>query len=158
MLALLGLEDRLVGISHECDYPPSITDRPRLTRSLVEASAASCAIDDQVRSLAASGSALYSLDGAELARLRPDVIFTQAQCDVCAVRYEDVLTAVHREPALKDTRVIALNPHSLEDVLADIVRVGEATGKAARAQQVVASLRQRIAAVEVVTQGLRSRA
>jgi iron complex transport system substrate-binding protein len=83
-----------------------------------------------------------------LAELRPDLIVTQAQCDVCAVRYADVLEAVRTTPALQNARVVALNPQSLEDVLADLVRLGQAAGCEAVAAARVRELRQRVAAVE----------
>src|SRR5262245_59014925 len=128
MLYLLGLGERVVGVSHECDYPPDVAAKPRLTHSLVESAASSRAIDDQVRALAAEQSALYAIDVRRLAELQPELIVTQAQCDVCAVRYEDVMAAVRDTPGLRETKVLALNPARLDDVLADIVRVGEATG------------------------------
>src|ERR1700674_4116920 len=83
ILHLLGLADRVLGVSHECDYPPEIALKPRLTRSLVESAAPSREIDDQVRAFSSSHSALYTIDVASLAALAPDLIITQAQCDVC---------------------------------------------------------------------------
>src|SRR6476646_131153 len=99
ILYLLGLGEQVVGVSHECDYPTEVVRKPRLTRSLVDAAAPSHAIDSQVRTLATSRSALYAIDVEQLAALEPDLIITQAQCDVCAVRYEDVVAAV-RDPGL----------------------------------------------------------
>lgn len=147
MLYLLGLGERVVGVSHECDYPPEIADKPRLTRSLVESEAASRQIDEQVKALSSQQSALYAIDTARLAALRPDLIVTQAQCDVCAVRYEDVADAVASEPALGNTRILALNPQSIHDVLADLLRVAEAVGDAAvveRAGQLKAEMEAEI--------------
>jgi iron complex transport system substrate-binding protein len=126
ILYLLGLGDRVVGVSHECDYPPEVAAKPRLTRSLVDSDAASGAIDHQVRTMAAGQSALYAIDVDRLAELAPDLIVTQAQCDVCAVRYDDVVAAVRDTPALRQAEVLALNPRSILDVLDDIERVGNA--------------------------------
>ena len=151
ILYRLGLGDRVVGVSHECDYPSDVLRKPRLTRSLVDSNAASRAIDEQVRSLAGSQSALYSIDVEQLAALRPDLIITQAQCDVCAVRYDDVVAAVRNTPQLTGTRLVALNPRSISEVLDDITRVGEAIGGddvAARASMVRAGLTARLAALE----------
>ncbi len=144
-LYLLGLGERVVGVSHECDYPADVANKPRLTRSLVDSSASSLAIDGQVRSLS-----------GEQAALSPELIITQAQCDVCAVRYEDVVSVVRGTPALKHARVVALNPRSIDDVLADIGRVGEAAGESQKARAAIAALCERIAAVRAKTANLPS--
>ena len=85
-----------------------------------------------MRELAASGQLLYGLDVDLLGRLAPDLIVTQQQCDVCAVSYGDVLSAVARDPRLAECRVVALNPKSLQDVLSDLRRVGASAGRPGR--------------------------
>lgn len=150
----LGLGDRLVAVSHECDYPPDAAGKPRVTRTLIDADAPSLEIDRQVTAMVQQNSALYEIDVPGLAALRPDLIVTQAQCDVCAVRYEDVVAAVGSAPELAGTRVVALNPMTLEGILADIHRVGEAAGCADAAQTYVDSLRSRISKVRKITQTL----
>ncbi len=127
ILYLLGLGPRVVGVSHECDYPPEVARLPRLTRALIESTASSRAIDEQVRTLSSEQQALYEIDVARLVELQPDLIITQAQCDVCAIRYEDVVSAVRDTPALKGTEILALNPRSIHDVLDDFQRVAEAS-------------------------------
>ncbi len=154
ILYLLGLGDQVVGVSHECDFPPEILDQPRLTRSLVESSASSRAIDDQVRELAIQQSALYEIDAELLAQLAPDLVITQAQCDVCAVRYEDVVAAVEASPALAHTEVLSLNPTRLSDVLNDIRRIGKAAEVESRAAAVIAELEARVARVRAATSSL----
>ncbi|HTU24014.1 MAG TPA: cobalamin-binding protein [Pirellulales bacterium] len=144
----LGLEESLVAVSHECDYPPSILGRPRVTRSRIASQASSREIDDQVRSLSASGDSLYEIDVEALVACRPDLIVTQAQCDVCAVRYADVLAAVADHPLLAKSNVLALNPQSLADVADDLDRLGEATGAPVAAERVQAAWRARLAQVE----------
>jgi iron complex transport system substrate-binding protein len=124
----IGVGDRVVGVSHECDYPPQVVGKPRVTRSHVNAESSSREIDDQVRAISGSGAPLYEIDVDLLATLAPDLIVTQAQCDVCAVRYADVLEAVRGRPELAATQVVALNPTSLADVFDGIVRVGKAAG------------------------------
>ncbi|MGD9723207.1 MAG: ABC transporter substrate-binding protein [Pirellulales bacterium] len=126
ILFLLELGERVVGVSHECDFPPAVAALPRLTRARIVASASSRAIDQQVRELSATSAALYEIDVDRLAALKPDLIITQAQCDVCAVRYEDVVSAVQATPALAVAEILALNPHSLSEVLDDIERVARA--------------------------------
>jgi iron complex transport system substrate-binding protein len=143
MLFLLGLGKQVVGVSHECDYPPEIAGLPRLTRSLVDATATSRTIDDQVRVFAAGQQALYAIDSPELARLKPDLIITQAQCDVCAVRYDDVVNAVRNEPALASAEILALNPKRLADVLEDLRRVAEAVDCKGLADDVISALAAR---------------
>jgi len=151
ILYLLGLGDRLVGISHECDYPPEVATKPRLTRSLVESTASSRAIDEQVRWLASSHSALYAIDVEQLAALEPELVITQDQCDVCAVRYEDVVSAVRKAPALAGTEILALNPRSLDDVFGDILRIAEANAAQAKARAALAGLHARVIAVQAKT-------
>jgi iron complex transport system substrate-binding protein len=147
ILYALGLGDRVVAISHECDFPAAAVNKPRVTISNV-AAPSSGEIDAQVRHMLAEGQALYGIDAARLAKLAPELVVTQAQCDVCAVRYEDVLSLVRSEPALSDTQVVALNPMTLEDILTDILRVGEATGAQRAAEHYVAELRGRVAEVQ----------
>jgi iron complex transport system substrate-binding protein len=147
ILYLLGLGDRVVGVSHECDYPSQVLLKPRLTRSLVDAASSSRAIDTSVRSLWSSQSALYTIDAEQLASLAPDLIITQAQCDVCAVRYEDVVSAVRGMANLEHAHVLALNPQSLDDVFDDILRIGQAAGAADAARDVRARLEARVHAV-----------
>ncbi len=158
ILFLLGLGERVVGVSHECDFPAEIAELPRLTRSLVNATAASQAIDRQVREFAADQQALYSIDVDALARLAPDLIITQAQCDVCAVRYDDVVTAVRDTPSLAGANIIALNPLRLADVLADIRRIGDAAGVGERATEVVIELEARVANVRERTAAIPAQA
>lgn len=148
MLFGLGLGPQVVAVSHECDFPAEVERLPRATRSRVDSSRPSGAIDEQVKALLAAGEPLYEVDRELLARLSPELIVTQAQCDVCAVRYQDVLDAVAAEPQLAGTRVVALNPMSIGDVLADIERLGEATGRREAAAEYVAALRGRLRAVE----------
>src|SRR5687767_4952739 len=96
MLYGLGLGEQVVAVSHECDFPADVTTKPRATFTNVTVTATSGEIDAQVRELAAAGKPLYEIDTELVVRLRPDLIVTQAQCDVCAVRYEDVLDLVRR--------------------------------------------------------------
>jgi iron complex transport system substrate-binding protein len=154
MLFALGLGNRVVAVSHECDWPAEATQRPRATFSRVDSSQGSGAIDDQVKAMLASGETLYGIDAALLADLQPDLIVTQAQCDVCAVRYADVVDLVSSIPALTNTKIVALNPMSLADVLNDIRQVAEAAGVAVRGEEVVAQLSHRIAKIQRATESL----
>lgn len=144
MLYALGLGDRVVAVSHECDYPAEAAQKPRVTRTRIAADAASGDIDRQVRAAVESGAGLYDIDRERLVELRPDLIVTQAQCDVCAVRYRDVLDLVRDEPSLRNARVVALDPRNLAGVFDEILRVGEAAGCGPRAAEYVAELRARV--------------
>lgn len=146
----LGLGDYLVGVSHECDYPPEAATKPRLTGSRIDAAAESGQIDREVRERTAAGEALYTIDVVTLAELAPGLIITQAQCDVCAARYADVMEAVATEPALRSTQVIALNPQTFDDVLADIGRVAAAAGCPERGEAYIAELSSRVERVATI--------
>lgn len=144
MLFALGLGEQVAAVSHECDWPAECKRLPRVTRSNVNSAADSDAIDREVRNLIAAAKPLYEIDAERLAALRPDLIVTQAQCDVCAVRYADVLEAVRNQPALHAARVFSLNPQSLADVLNDLQRIAAAANVQGRGEQVVAELRLRV--------------
>ncbi|MBL9084715.1 MAG: cobalamin-binding protein [Planctomycetales bacterium] len=147
MLFGLGLADQIVAVSHECDWPPPANEKPRATFTNIAADAPSGLIDRQVKELIAAGKTLYEVDLDLLVELKPDLIVTQAQCDVCAVRYDDVVAAIASEPSLRGTKIHALNPQGLDDVLQDIRRLGAATERSAEADAYVKSLEARIAVV-----------
>lgn len=147
----LGLGPQIVAVSHECDFPADARSKPRATFSHIDSSAPSGAIDAQVRDLTAAGKSLYEIDEALLLRLQPDLIVTQAQCDVCAVRFQDVIDFVRRDPTLRGTPVFSLNPQHLDDVMKDVLRLGEITGRDDAAEEYVAIMRERISAVRART-------
>jgi iron complex transport system substrate-binding protein len=138
----LGLGYNLVGVTHECDYPPFVRDLPKVSRTLIPHDASSGEIDALVRERLKTQRALYTLDLPMLERLRPDLIVTQALCDVCAVAEAEVTAAVCSLPVLP--RVINLEPMSLEAVLDTLLAVGGTASVADRAETVVAGLRRRI--------------
>jgi iron complex transport system substrate-binding protein len=125
----IGAGGEVVAISHECDYPSEARHLPRATRSLIDSSRPSQEIDEQVKRRIENGEALYELDRDLIRGLKPDLIVTQAQCDVCAVRYQDVIDFVAAEPALAATKVLALNPRHLMQIFEDVLRVGDAAGR-----------------------------
>jgi iron complex transport system substrate-binding protein len=145
----LGLESSLVGVSHSCDFPGRIAALPRVTRTLVPKDAPSAAIDEVVRECLARGESLYRIDVETLDRLRPDLVITQALCEVCAVGPGEMSRAL---PELRSApEVLTLEPHTLEDALENIRDVGRAAGRETAAAALVASLRRRIAAVRART-------
>ena len=112
----LGLGDRLVAVSHECNYPPEVASKPRVTVTTIDAEQSSADIDEQVKDCMRSGRPLYEIDVETLASLGPDLIVTQSQCDVCAVDYDDVVKVVRTVDALRQTKIVDLNPISLDDI------------------------------------------
>ena len=141
----LGLEDCLVGVTHECDYPPSVMRLPKVTRTMIPLDASSIEIDSMVRERMRANRALYTLDMGTLARLQPDLIVTQALCDVCAVAEEEVREAACRLPG--NPSVLNLEPISLDEVLESLRLVAAAAGVPERADPVIAGLRDRVRAV-----------
>lgn len=147
MLFALGLGDQVLAVSHECDWPPQATQLPRATRSRIDSRQSSFAIDGQVKHLLAAGEPLYELDEPLLRELAPDLIVTQAQCDVCAIRLADVLRLQSAAPELQHARVLPLNPNSLADVLSDLERIGAATDTQSTAAALIDGYRARVAAI-----------
>jgi iron complex transport system substrate-binding protein len=142
ILCELGLEDELVGISHECDHPPEALDRPRISKPAFDLSGKnSGAIDQAIREGASFRNDLYEIDVDQLRELSPHLILAQAVCEVCAVPTEGARNAVRA--AEIEAEVLSLDAHSIRDVLESVRLIGEATGTAGRAEAVVADLRQR---------------
>ena len=139
----LGLGDDLVGVTHECDYPADAQNKQAVVKSVVDAKSMSGAeIDRKVAELLQAGKGLYRIDEAAFAEAAPDLVITQALCEVCALDYNEVVkaaAALSHKP-----EIVSLNPHSLPEILDDILRVGAATGRNEAATAMVADLRQRI--------------
>jgi iron complex transport system substrate-binding protein len=147
MLFALGLGESVVAVTHECDYPPEARSIPFLTRTVLPAGIAADEIDATVKAIVGEGRPLYELDEERLAELGPDLIVTQAVCNVCAVALE-VAARLPSEP-----RVLQQNPSTLTEVLEDVVRLGEATGIEAEARGLRAELEGRLAIVRAAVAG-----
>jgi iron complex transport system substrate-binding protein len=145
IVCALGCADDVVAITHECDYPPEILDRPVVVRPRVDSGRPSAAIDAAVEATLRRGESLYRLDADALAGARPDLIVTQDLCDVCALPSFDVESIAAGLPG--SPRVLRLHPHTLEDVFRDILAVGAAAGRADEAGRLVHTLRDRVEAV-----------
>lgn len=156
ILYALGLGDQVVGVSHECDYPPEARQKPRVIRTAIDSEYASSeAIDQAVRASLARAEPLYQIDTDALSRARPDLIVTQELCEVCAIDEREVSEALRRLPYRP--QVVSLHPHTLEELLAEIPLVGERTGRRREAERLVASLRERIARVRECLSGITER-
>ena len=150
IVCALGLADRLVGVSHECDYPSEIGDRPRVTQCEIHGTELPGeAVDRWVRETLAQRRTLYTLDEETVRALEPDVVLTQQLCDVCAVSYGSVAAFAAALPSRP--RVVNLQPATLQDILADIQHVADALGTPERGTVLLAQLRARIEAVERAT-------
>jgi iron complex transport system substrate-binding protein len=155
IVCALGAQDQLVGVTHECDFPPQVASIPKVTRSNIPANFSSAQIDAAVSSSLQSSGSLYELDLPVLDRLQPDVVITQRLCDVCAVPYDRVQDAVANLES--HPRVLNLEPSSLAGILDCIRLVGQAIGRGRSADSLVALLEHRIDAVRARTQSLAHR-
>jgi iron complex transport system substrate-binding protein len=159
----LGIEPRAV--SHECDYPPAVRSKPSVNRSRVDETATSSEIDRQVLQAERDGSGVddddssgvddddssgvYEIDLAVLRETDPDLIITQGLCDVCAVDQVLIEDAVNKLDL--DCEILTTDPHSIDDILGDIKRIGRATGTETRAEELIRELRARIDTVRTAT-------
>ncbi len=156
IVAALGQTEALVGVSHECDYPPGVEELPRVTRCEIHGNARpSDEIDRWVTETLPATGTLYTLDEQRMRELRPDVIITQRLCDVCAVGYDTVTAFAATLPG--PPRVVNLEPSRLADVFDDVRRVGAALGVADNAALVVGALQARVEAVAARVAGARRR-
>ncbi len=142
IVCTLGLGDQLVGVTHECDYPDFVTKLPKVTKTLIPHDATSARIDELVRERLKTQRALYTLDLPTLEALKPELIVTQALCDVCAVAEEEVRAAACTLPG--QPQVINLEPQTLGEVLESVRDVGRAAGLLEKAEAVVRGLQVRI--------------
>jgi iron complex transport system substrate-binding protein len=154
IVAALGLADQLVGISHECDYPPSVRHVPVMIAPVVGSEPApSQTIDRQVKELVAAGRRLYRLDEEAFRRARPDLILTQNLCHVCAITPDQLATAIRALPS--EPVLLTFSPGSLTDLLSDIVRIAQAVGRVEQGEALAQSLRARLSEIAIRTAALR---
>ncbi|MFK8067544.1 MAG: cobalamin-binding protein [Gammaproteobacteria bacterium] len=141
IICLLDLQDQLVGVTHECDFPADVLALPNVTKTRIPKDATSRQIDQLVNEHLQENSALYSLNMEVLHQLQPDIIITQALCDVCAVAEQEVKAAACELPG--NPRVINLEPMSLEDVYQTLLLVGKECDRTEHAKKTVIQLRAR---------------
>jgi iron complex transport system substrate-binding protein len=149
MLFALGLGSDVIAVTHECDFPPAARELPRVTRDVLPSGLSSAQIDAAVKERTLGGESIYELDADLLHDLRPDLIVTQALCSVCAVSYEDV-RAIAEEIASRP-RVLALDPHTLGEVLSDARTLAQATDQKDAAFDLVRDAAERIDRVRLAT-------
>ncbi len=156
IVCALGFEGSLVARSHECDYPASVAKLPAATESKIDTDKASAEIDNQVKTLVEQGLSVYRVDGELLRRLRPDVIVTQTQCEVCAASPKDIEDAVSKWTGVPPN-IVSLEPNGLADVWTDIQNVADALGTPERGATLIADLRARMALIEAKTRQIGQR-
>jgi iron complex transport system substrate-binding protein len=151
LLFALGLGDQVVGVTHECDFPPEVLELPRITADRLEPGLSAGEIDAAVRELTGRGEAIYELDEHRLRELEPDLIVTQELCPVCAVSYDDVCkvaSTISTQP-----RVVALDPHTLGESFGDVRTIAQLTDSRDAALDLIARQRARVDAVRVAVRG-----
>ncbi|HVO56239.1 MAG TPA: cobalamin-binding protein [Dongiaceae bacterium] len=142
VLFALGLDEEIVGVSHECDYPLRAKTKTTVVSSRIPHGTPTPDIDRLVREHVERGESIYAVDGKLLEELAPDMIFTQDLCHVCAATPEELgaaLAGLSRQP-----EIISLDPHDLGDVWRDILWIGEVTGRRERAQHLVTRIGERL--------------
>jgi iron complex transport system substrate-binding protein len=147
MLCALGLRDSVVAVTHECDYPEGIEQLPHLTRSVIPEHLSPAEIDAAVREHTEKGEAIYELDEELLAELQPDLIVTQALCEVCAVSFDDVSAVAKRLPS--QPKVVSLDPSTMGEVMGDVRTLAQATESKDAGVDLIRALADRLDRVKV---------
>jgi iron complex transport system substrate-binding protein len=153
MLFALGLGPDLIAVTHECDYPPAALELPKVTRDVLPPGLSAAEIDAAVKERTLAGESIYELDTETLHDLRPDLIVTQALCPVCAVSYDDVRTIA--EEIDTQPMVIALDPHTVGEVLGDARTLGQATSTKDAAVDLIRDASARIDRIRLAVRGAR---
>jgi iron complex transport system substrate-binding protein len=166
MIHELGCSALLVGRSHECDYPAQVLSLPVVSKVQIDTTTSSANIDAQIKQLARlaveppdpalKALSIYAIDIDQLQALRPDIIFTQTQCEVCAVSERDVVQAIEHLTGFQP-RVVSLAPRQLADVWQDVLRVGAALGRSSEAERLVNSYKRRLQSLLETTSSFTAR-
>ncbi len=153
---LLGLDDHLFGVTHECDFPADARNKPKLTSSnLSDPASTSREIDEKVKNSLSSNEGIYSLNFEALRRADPDIILTQELCEVCAVSYGEIYRAAVSLP--KKAEIVSLDTFTLSDILESIITVGKKCGRKDEAVAIVEGLDARVRQVTELSVGIDAR-
>ena len=152
----LGCGDKLIGRSHECDYPPSVVDLPYCTEPRFNVSGSSVEIDNRVKSILQEALSVYKIDEQKLIELSPDLIVTQSQCDVCAVSLSDVENVLSKILD-KNPQIVSLEPNQLSDIWDDIHKVASALNVKEKGDSLVSEMRERIKTLSRMVGNLKMR-
>lgn len=156
IVCAIGLEENLVGRSHECDYPHSIKNLPVCTEPKFNHHGTSRQINTDVKNILKKAISIYNVKEEKLKELKPDFILTQSQCEVCAVSLKDVEKAVNNL-VNSNTKIISLEPKTIQDVLDDILRVSRVLGTLEKGEKVVKSLEKRLNNISEKTYALKTK-
>src|SRR3954471_25049867 len=151
MLYALGLGDSVVGVTHECDYPPGAAGKPHLTRSVIPEGLSAAEIDREVRERTERGAAIYELDAETLRELEPDLIVTQQVCEVCAVSFDDVRKVAETIPS--EPQLLSLDPSTIGEVLADVRTLALAAEVPEAGEALLAGAADRLDGVAAAVEG-----
>ena len=151
LLFALGLGDQVVGVTHECDHPEEAQDLPQVTRDVLEPGLAPAAVDAAVRARTEAGESIYELDDELVRELEPELIVTQALCDVCAVSVDEVRALAQELPG--PPRVISLDPTTYGETVADMRTIAQATGAKDAALDLIARTARRADVVRLAVRG-----
>lgn len=154
IICALGMDNALVGRSHECDFPPSVKELPACTEAKFNPDGTSYELDQRVKALLQEGLSVYRVDADRLAELKPDVIVTQDHCEVCAVSEEEVKAAVH-EKLGKSVKVLSVSPTDIHGVLNSIELIGQFIGAVNKAGELSHSMKEQLKNREEKTRSLR---
>ena len=156
IVCALGASDLLVGRSHECDFPPDITRLPSLTEPKFPVTGTSYDIDARVKAVLQEGLSVYRVDAKKLQALRPDIIVTQDQCEVCAVSLKDVEAALCTWSG-RQVEIVSLKPDALADIWEDITKVARALGRERQGEGLIKQLKARMASITAQSGTARTR-
>ena len=146
ILFALGFDREIVGVSHECDYPPRARTKTIVINSRIDKNAGPLEIDRQVREYIARGESVYAVDAEALQALAPDLIVTQDLCHVCAASPDDLATVLAKFDSRPE--VLCLNPQDMGDVWRDVLWVGEETGRGWQAEKLLQEIGQKLGALQ----------
>ncbi|MGI9439949.1 MAG: cobalamin-binding protein [Parvibaculales bacterium] len=149
LVAALGMADKLVGRSHECDWPDGFAHLPVLTAPKLNPQAEAATIDKSVRALVEQGVSVYRLDADQIKRLAPDFVITQSQCELCAVSLAEVAAALQDwVEGTPPPQLISLEPMRLADIFTDIAKLAKALQVEAKGAQLIAAMQAGFAALD----------
>jgi len=143
IVCALGFENQLIGRSHECDFPSSVQTLSSCTAPKFKVEGTSAEIDQRVKSILKNALSVYQIDEKKLQQMQPDIIITQAQCEVCAVSLKDVENAVC-EWVESRPQIVSLEPNQLSDIWKDFINIAEALGVKEQGHELVSQLKQRM--------------
>ncbi|MBI2126441.1 MAG: cobalamin-binding protein [Thaumarchaeota archaeon] len=142
ILFALGVGEKVVAVSHECDYPPEANSTTRILSTNVDTTKSSREIDEQVASMFAEGQNIYRIDGNLLRSIQPDLVITQTQCRVCAVYYDEVQQTVEEVSSIAE--VLPLEANGIDDIFSNIMKVAKLVGAESKADEIIGSIKNRV--------------